>query len=355
MRKTVTVSRIVVAALLLAVLATLPALAQRIQGLPERSQQQKISQVIGVSEVTLDYHRPQVRGRQLWGSLVPYESVWRAGANENTTIHFSDPVKVEGQELAAGTYGLHMLPGEKEWQVIFSTNSTSWGSFSYDQAEDALRVKVKPQKAPFQEVMQFRFDHLTADGGIIVLHWEELEVPFEIEFDTPTLAMTEIRNQLRSLPGFSWQGFQSAANYCLRNNIEHEDCMAWADRAVSMDENFDTLRVKSGLLERAGKNDEARALSDQLVEFANEQQTNMLGYQFMGRGDVDKAIEIFTKNTRDYPESWNVWDSLGEGQANKGLVKEAIANYSKALEMAPENQKQRITQVLEGLKAQGSS
>ncbi len=346
------VSRIVVAALFLAALATLPALGQPIQGLPEQSQGQTITQTVGVSTVTIDYHRPQVRGREVWGSLVPHDQVWRAGANENTTISFSDPVQIEGQDLAAGTYGLHMLPGEKEWQVIFSTNSTSWGSFSYDQAEDALRVTVRPQKAPFQEVMQYRFDHLTSDGGVIVLHWEELDVPFEFEVDTPNHALAKIRRDLRSLPGFSWQGWQSAANYCLQNNIKHEDCMAWADRALGMEENFNTLQVKAGLLQRAGEDEEALELTDKLLEFANEQQTNMLGYQIMGRGDVDRALEIFAKNTRDHPESWNVWDSLGEGQANKGLVKEAIANYSKALELAPDAQKQRIEQILEGLKAQ---
>ncbi len=348
----IVVSRIVVAVLFLAALATLPALGQQIQGLPERSQGQTITQTVGVSTVTIDYHRPNVGGREVWGSLVPYDAVWRAGANENTTISFSDPVMIEGQDLAAGTYGLHMLPGEKEWQVIFSTNSTSWGSFSYDEAEDALRVTVRPQKAVFQEVMQYRFDHLTADGGVIVLHWEELEVPFEFEIDTPTHALAKIRRDLRSLPGFSWQGWQSAANYCLQNNIDHEDCMAWADRGLGMEENFGTLQVKAGLLQRAGQAEEALEITNKLIDFANEAQTNMLGYQFMGRGDVDKALEIFAKNTRDHPESWNVWDSLGEGQANKGLVKDAIANYSQALELAPDNQKPRIEQVLEGLKSQ---
>ncbi len=351
MKTSTVVSRIVVAALFLAALATMPALAQ-IQDLPEQSQGQTLTQTIGVSTVTIDYHRPQVRGREVWGSLVPFDQVWRAGANENTTISFSDPVMIEGQDLAAGTYGLHTLPGEKEWQVIFSTNSTSWGSFSYDEAEDALRVTVKPQKATFQEVMQYRFDHITDDGGIIVLHWEELEVPFEFEVDTPAHALAKIRRDLRSRPGFSWRGYQSAANYCLQSNVEHEDCMAWADQAIGMEENFNTLQVKAGLLQRAGQTDESMVLTEKLIDLANEPQTNMLGYQYMGRGDVDKALEIFAKNTRDYPESWNVWDSLGEGQAGKGLVKEAIANYSKALEMAPDNQKQRIEQVLEGLKAQ---
>ena len=338
--------------LLAALLAAAPVWAQQIQGLPRRSQHQTVTQTIGVSQVTIDYHRPLVNGRQIWGGLVPYGAVWRAGANDNTTIAFSDPVKVEGEELAAGTYGLHMLPGEDEWQVIFSTNSTSWGSFTYDEAEDAVRITVKPRKAPFQEVMEYRFDYLSQDGGVVVLHWEELEVPFEIEFDTNALALAEIRRQLRHLPRFSWQGWQGAAAYCQRNNINHEEALEWADRALSMDENFNTLRTKADLLEQMGETEESMELAEKSLEFANEAQTNALGYRFLGRGEVDKAIEIFAKNTRDYPESWNVWDSLGEGQAVKGMIKEAIANYTKALEMAPEAQHPRIQGVLENLESQ---
>ncbi len=347
-------SRILVALVLLAaLLAAVPVWAQQIQGLPQRSQKQVVTQTIGVSEVSLTYHRPLVNGREIWGSLVPHDAVWRAGANDNTTISFSDPVKIEGQDLAAGTYGLHMLPGEKEWQVIFSHNSTSWGSFSYDQEEDALRVTVRSQKAEsFQEVMQYRFDHLTADGGVLVLHWEELEVPVEVEFDTNALALAHIRNSLRHLPGFSWQGFASAATYCTRNNVNQEEALEWADRALSMEENFQTLRTKAGLLEHMGKREEAVELAEKSLGYANEAQTNMLGYQFLQRGESDKAIEIFAKNTRDYPESWNVWDSLGEGQAANGMVKEAIANYEKALGMAPEAQHPRIEGVLENLKSQ---
>lgn len=338
--------------LLAALLAAAPVWAQQIQDLPRRSQQQTITQTIGVSEVTIAYHRPLVNGRQIWGTLVPYDQVWRAGANDNTTIHFSDPVKVEGEDLAAGTYGLHMLPGESEWRVIFSHNSTSWGSFSYDPAEDALQVTVEPRKAPFQEVMQYRFDDLSEDGGVIVLHWEELEVPFEVELDTPALALTKIRNDLRHLPGFSWQGWQSAAAYCQRNDFNHEEALEWAERALSMAENFQTLTTKAGLLQQMGKTDEAMELAEKSLEYASEGQTNRLGYQFMQQGELDKAIEIFARNTRDHPESWNAWDSLGEGQAAKGLIKEAIANYQKALEMAPEAQHARIRGVLENLGSQ---
>lgn len=281
-------------------LAVAPAFAQSIQGLPRVSQKQKVTQTLGITEVTLEYHRPLVRGRTIWGALVPYGSVWRAGANDNTTIHFSDPVKIEGQALAAGTYGLHMLPGEDEWQVIFSHNHTSWGSFSYDPAEDALRVTVTPEKVPFQEALEYRFTDLTPDGGVIVMQWEELGVPFEIEVDTHDLVLAKIRNDLRHLPGFSWQGWNSAANYCARNKINYEEAMGWIERALSMEKNFANLRVKSLLLLRIGKTEESYALAEASLEYADEVGTNFVGYLFLERGDFDKAIEIFTRNTRDY-------------------------------------------------------
>ena len=338
----------VLAALLLC-LAVAPAFAQSIQGLPRVSQKQKVTQTLGITEVTLEYHRPLVKGRTIWGELVPYGSVWRAGANDNTTIRFSDPVKIEGQELAAGTYGLHMLPGEDEWQVIFSNNHTSWGSFSYDQAEDALRVTVTPERVPFQEALEYRFADLTLDGGFVVMHWEELGVPFEIEVDTHDLVLAKIRNDLRHLPGFGWQGWHSAADYCARNDINHEEAMEWIDRALSMEENYANLRVKSLLLLRMGNTEESYAVAEKSLEHADEIGTNFVGYLFLERGDFDKAIEIFARNTRDYPESWNVWDSLAEAQAEKGMIAEARANYQKALSMAPETQHARIKQVLERL------
>src|SRR5580765_3931245 len=115
--------------------------------LPRDSQHAKVIQRVGITDITINYHRPLVKGRKVWGNIVPYGQVWRAGANENTTIAFSDPVNIEGKSLAKGVYGLHMIPAENEWTIIFSKNSTAWGSFTYNQSEDALRVTVKPQPA----------------------------------------------------------------------------------------------------------------------------------------------------------------------------------------------------------------
>lgn len=167
-------------------------LAQR--GGPPASPKAATTQTVGVDTViTIEYSRPGVKGRKIWGKLVPYGLApgnrysdgkpfpWRAGANKNTTIEFSKDVLVEGKSLAAGKYGIHMIPGEKEWVVIFSKNNSAWGSFQYKKEEDALRVTVTPMDAPHEEWMSFRFDELTATSAVASLHWEKIRIPFKIE------------------------------------------------------------------------------------------------------------------------------------------------------------------------------
>jgi len=338
------------AALALLMLAV-PAAAQNVQGLPRQSPGATVSQSVGVSEVTIRFHRPSVNSREVWGALVPYGQVWRAGANDNTTITFEDPVKVEGKDLAAGTYGLHMIPGEDEWTVIFSSNSTSWGSFTYDQAEDALRVAVRPEKAPYAEQLAYAFEDVSNDGAVVVLHWGELKVPFEIAFDTHALALADIRDQLRHLPRFNWQGWASAASYLVGNDIEHEQALEWIDRSIQMDENGQNLGLKVRVLEQLDRPEEARQTLARALEVSNEAQTNALGYIFLLSGDHDTAIEVFQKNVDDYSGSWNVYDSLGEAYAAKGEAGRARELYQKALSMAPEAQHARINGVLSNLSA----
>ena len=176
--------------LTLAILASaLPAAGQNIQDLPRRSPHATVTQRVGMTDITIDYHRPSVNEREIWGSLVPYEAVWRAGANDNTTITFSDAVTIDGSELDAGTYGLHMLPRQTTWSVIFSNNSTSWGSFFYDETEDALRIEATPREsAGFEEQLRYGFENVTNDSATVALFWEKLSVPFTVQVDTHALA-----------------------------------------------------------------------------------------------------------------------------------------------------------------------
>ncbi|MCG8461357.1 MAG: DUF2911 domain-containing protein [Holophagales bacterium] len=328
-----------------------PALAQQtVSGLPRVSPQAQVAQTVGMTRIEIEYHRPAVNGRQILGALVPYGQVWRAGANENTTISFSHDLTVEGQELAAGTYGLHLLPSESGWTVIFSHDHQAWGSFAYDQSRDALRVEVEGRKAESQERLVYRFEGADNRGATVVLHWDTFEVPFRVEVDTPNHVMAHVQDQLTGLPQFFWQGWNSAAAYCVRSNFYDERCMAWAERSIGMSRQFQNLMTKASLLRLAGSDAEAASLEREALPMGNEQQLNAYGYQLLyQRNDPEAAVAIFRKNVADHPESWNVYDSLGEALGVKGEKQDAIEMYERALSMAPEAQHSRIQGAIAGL------
>jgi tetratricopeptide (TPR) repeat protein len=312
-----------------------------------------VTQTIGITKVTVDYHRPGVKGRQVWGKLVPFGEVWRAGANENTTISFADPVMIEGKPLAAGTYGLHMIPTEGDWTVIVSRNATSWGSYFYDKAEDVFRVPVKPRPADPQEWLSYEFTDLTDSSAVLLLRWEKLAIPVRVTLDTRSLILARAKNEyLRGMAGFTWQGFNQAAAYCLANNINLDEAMRWADQSTALNTNFSNLRVKAGLLEKAGRKQEADALREQSMKLATEAEINTLGYQYMNAGKMKEALETFKKNVKDHPDSWNVYDSLAEAYEKSGEKKLAMENYSQALKRVQDaTNKKRITETLQKLGA----
>ena len=151
------------------ILTALSASAQTELGLPDRSQAAMVQQHLGVTDITIRYHRPLVDGRKIWGGLVPFGKVWRAGANFNTTFEVNDPITVEGKPLPKGTYGLHMIPTADSWTIIFSKAADSWGSYTYDQAEDALRVTVKPHPSEMQEALQYSFEDLKPESATVTM------------------------------------------------------------------------------------------------------------------------------------------------------------------------------------------
>ena len=325
--------------------------AQQQLTIPQPSLEASVSQKVGLTDITIYYHRPGVKGREVWGKLVPFDAVWRAGANENTTISFSDEVMIGGQSLPAGIYGLHMIPSEKEWIIIFSKNYWSWGSFFYDEKEDALRIKVNPLPAEHQEWLSYTFENPTVNSVGAVMYWEKLKVSFKVEIENKVLA-DHFRKELDGLDGFFWQPWNQAANYALQNNMDVDEAINWADRSININRVFQNLWTKASLLEKKGNTAEAEKLKSEAMEISTEADINNLGYQYLGAKQVDKAIETFKKNVKDYPKSWNVYDSLGEGYATKGETDLAIEYYKKAYDMVnDETQKQRITNILKGLQA----
>jgi len=241
------------AAALLVVQLAAVASAQQLD-LPRPSPKASITQHIGVTEVSIHYSRPGVKGRTIWGDLVPYGEVWRTGANENTTITFGTPVKIGGTELPAGTYGLQTIPTQDQWTVIFSKDAELWGAFNYKPENDALRIQVKPRAAAEpMERMRFTIEDVTDNSAEVVLAWEKLEVPFTVEVDTPKLAAAAAAEAIR------WQTPYQAANYCIQNDICLDDAGRWLDASIALTPTFVNQRAKATLL--AKKNDYQGAVS----------------------------------------------------------------------------------------------
>jgi tetratricopeptide (TPR) repeat protein len=276
---------------------------------------------------------------------------WRAGADENTNISLSHDAKINGNDLPAGTYGIHMIVHEDEWTIIFSKDYQAWGSFFYEESHDALRIKVKPEKTPFQEWLVFGFDNFEAASATAFMAWGEIRVSFTIAFDQHELVLSTYKEKLTGMAGFFNGPWATAARYCMQNEVNLDEAMVWIDKALAMNggDTFNNKSVKAGLLTLAGKDEEGKALMDASLADATENEINNYGYQLMGQGKLDEAIKLFRINVKNHPDSWNVWDSLGEGLRNNGDIKGAKENYEKAYEMAPANQKARIEGILKEL------
>jgi len=319
--------------------------------LPKQSPRASTMQVIGLTTLAITYDRPAVNGREIWGKLVPFDSVWRAGANENTVLSFSSPVRIGGKVLEPGRYGVHMIPTRGDWTIAFSHEANAWGSFSYDSAEDALRITATPVAGEMHERLTYTFDDPSDSTVVATLRWEKLAVPFTIAVDSKSVVVDSLRQQLRGLGRFSWQPWSNAAAWCAANKVNLEEATTWAEKSIALNENFTNLRVKAALLDQRGNKADAEATAQRSLAVANEAEMNTYGYLLMGQGRVDSAIIIFRKNTKDYPKSWNTYDSLGEAYAKKGDKKQAKASYSKALAMVgDDSQKKRIEAVLVSLK-----
>lgn len=305
----------------------------------------KAIQTIGLSTITIDYSRPAVRERQIWGGLVHYgyqslgfgtatAAPWRAGANENTVITFSHDATVEGKSLPAGTYGLFVAVHESgDADIIFSNNSSSWGSFFFDEAETQLKVTVQSSENYHTERLTFDFVDIDNTSATVVLDWEKKRFPFRVSFDVHEVVLSNARNELRNTAGFGWQGPASAAQYCLNNNINHEEAMQWADQAIAANKNFQTVYVKAGLQDQAGI--DASASYDEAAQLANINQLNFMGYQLLGRQKYDLALKYFELNVKNNPTDPNVYDSMGECLKTMGKNKEAIKAFKKSLSLNP--------------------
>lgn len=305
---------------------------------------------IGLTDITINYSSPIVkrdgndRTGNIWGGPVWYgyrkfgasKLPWRAGANENTIITFSDDVKVEGKDLKAGKYGLQMAVFEDaKVTVIFSKNTGLWGSMGYDPKEDALRVETRLEDSPFSNLLTYSFLEVGKDYGILALSWENKRIPIKISVDTKETVLANFRGQLAHGMDKHWQALNDAAAYCAQNNFNHKEAMAWVEHSIQLEENDQNLATKGQLFFQIGKKKEAKKIVDGLAERADVYELNNIGYQMMSIKEYDKAIEYFALNVERNPKVPNCHDSLGEAYMEKGEKKKAIESFKKALSLNP--------------------
>ncbi len=344
------------------VLSAPAARAQSITRPPDGDNQRaSVSQWIGLVKVTVDYNSPDVHGPggedragHIWGELVPYglhdlgfnnckTCPWRAGANENTVFTVSHDVQIEGQPLKAGAYGVHMLAGPDEWTVIFNNVSTSWGSFTYDEKDDALRVKVKPQKSAYHEWLDYSFTDRKPAQATCALQWENLAVPFTITVpNIHDLYVERMSRELRGSHWFTWTNFEAAAQYCLTNKTHLKEGLVFAQKAVSEpfvgSENFKTLSTLAQLqiangMQAEAKQTIARAMSGGTPGAV---ETHMFARGLQLSGSNDLAMDVFLTNAKRHANVWPVQLGLARGYATSGNTRKAVEHAKLALKQAPD-------------------
>jgi tetratricopeptide (TPR) repeat protein len=318
--------------------------------LPNASQKAKVYQQVGVTDIAIVYHRPLVKGRQVFGKMVPYGKVWRTGANENTVIKFSTDVTINGQELKAGKYGFHAIPNSNSWTLIFSKDNTSWGSYFYNQESDALRVNVTPKTTTHHELLTYDFTEVTSNSATVNLMWDKTIVSFNVKVKTNDLAIVSLKKQINSLPFWGWTGLYNAANYTLTNNTHLEDGLIWINRSVQNNRNFTNLMLKSQILEKLNRASEAKPLVSEAFSMGTIRQINRYAYGKFQAKDNAAGIAALKHNIKNSPKNYQSYTAMAWGYTNAGNKKEATKMYKKALKMAPKDKHANIEKAMAALK-----
>ena len=258
--------------------------------LPQPSPAATIIQTIGLTDITIKYHTPGIKNRAIWGDLVPYNQVWRTGANEATLITFADPVIINGEQVNAGTYSLFSLPESGDsWWFILNKNLKLWGTEGYNPTEDVIRVKAQSKEVPFQETFQFAFNEVTPTSGILNFTWEKKQVSVKIEVNTDQKALALLQEDLKNAKPGDWQIYAQATNYLIQKNTEHELALQWIDKSLAMNDNFYNNWVKAQLLAQKEEYDGAVDLCKKAIKLGKKTQEEFKKYE----SDMEHSISVW--------------------------------------------------------------
>jgi tetratricopeptide (TPR) repeat protein len=272
------------------------------------------------------------------------------GANENTTITFSDPVTVEGQPLDKGAYGLYAIPGENQWTLIFSKTSTAWG-LVYKQEDDALRVTVKPQVAEFHDALAYDFDEVKLGSAAVTMRWDKIGVPFNVAIKVNDIVEASFQRQMHGIAQFYWERRNDAAGYLLANKINLDEALKDEDQSIQLEERFDNLIGKSRILDAMGRKDAATELRNKALDRANAPQLYGYGRQLQGDKRQEEAFALYRSNARKFPDDWNSHLGLARVYSGQGDFDNAVKEMKEALTGAPGTSKSTLEIYVKRLQA----
>ena len=320
--------------------------------LPPNGNNQKgeVTQYLGLVKVTIVYNSPDVAGREIWGKLVPYglnnlsfgkssvqnPSPWRAGANENTTISFSHDVEVEGKAIKAGMYGLHMIPGQEDWVIIFSSNTGAWGSFSYMPTEEVVRVTVKAVACEFNEFLTYEFTDRLQNSATARLKWEKLAVPFKIVVPNgDNLYVLKLREEFTSTKTFfNWQNGVSAINFCANKKINLEEALGWAQQYIDRNiKYYPIYQAKGNVLAAMDKKAEADAVMKEAINLPDATAGQIAGYgrMLIAQKREKDAMPVFETAMKRFPANSTALMGMARGWSANGDSKKALKFAQEAL------------------------
>ena len=328
--------------------------------LPKSSPKVTETQQLGITEITISYSSPAVRGRDVWNSIIPFDSKpipWRAGANMNTRLKFSTDVKINGIHFPTGSYGFHLIPRrEGKWTILFASNDNLWGSYYLDPEKEVFaKINVEPESCAFQENMNFSFSDRTDSTFVIALQWADKSIPFTVEVDLNKTVLASLRYELRGINTNRWEAWNDAANWCLQRNTNLEEALSWAKRSIkggfngfAANKNINNLSTKLRLLNALNRKEEANKVIEEIqsISYQPGDAFNFGNTLLRELNNYTAAKDFFVKAAQKYPDTWFLVAGQGLADYFLGDVKGGIKTLENIMEKAPPQAKSRLETII---------
>lgn len=332
--------------------------------IPQASNKVTETQTLGVTDITIDYHSPKARGRDVWNDtdVIPQEGnpiAWRAGANMNTTISFSTDVSINGKSLKAGKYGIHVIPTANEYRILFAHANDQWGSYYLDIEKDiTLEVIANSEESPFTEKLDYEFYNDSDDQMTIAIEWDKQRLPFQVKVDLNKTTIESFRSELRGINTYHWQAWNDAARWCLNRDVNLEEALEWANRSINggyggfaANKNVQNITTKVNILEKLGRNDEMKAtIEEGLALSMTAMESNNMTFLLFGKKMFAEAETFNAKSADQFPDQWYIQLNYGLSQYLNGNTKKAAKTLEKNKSQVPNNFTDRYAQIIEQVK-----